>query len=133
MSKQIATFFWAPIALIALLTGSSHAAEAELKVSMYSGSFEYKSDELLKILKAYFAKNSNPAVTLNAVKTEKERMPGLDQLQSCDVAIIFTRRLELPEDQIKQIQNYCDSAKGIVGIRTASHAFQTWLDFDKHG
>src|SRR5439155_10070649 len=102
-----------------LTAGSAKAAEPALKVSMYSGSFEYKSDDSLKILKDFLEKNASAVCTLNAVKTEKERMPGLDQLRSCDVAIIFTRRLELPEDQIAQIKKYCDSGKGIVGLRTA--------------
>jgi type 1 glutamine amidotransferase len=129
LSRTIAFITFTLFAFI--LSISARAADAPIKVSMYSGSFEYKSDDSLKILKDYLEKNHPIVCTLNSVKTEKERMPGLDQLQTCDVAIIFTRRLELPEDQIAQIKKYCDSGKGIVGIRTASHAFQTWLDFDK--
>ena len=116
-----------------IMASASHlrAADPALKVAIYSGSFEYKSHDTLKILKEHLEKNYNVVCTLNLAKDETTPIPGLDQLQSCDVAIIFTRRLQLPEDQIAQIKKYCDSGKGIVGIRTASHAFQTWLDFDK--
>ncbi len=45
--------------------------------------------------------------------------------------LLFTRRLKLSGEQLEKIKNYCLSGKPIVGVRTASHAIQTWLDLDK--
>ena len=37
-----------------------------------------------------------------------------------------------PDDkQLSLIKKYCDSGKPILGIRTASHGFQNWLEMDK--
>ncbi len=32
---------------------------------------------------------------------------------------------------MQRIKDYCHSGKPVVGVRTASHAIQTWLDLDK--
>jgi hypothetical protein len=37
--------------------------------------------------------------------------------------VIFTRFLELPDEQMKRIIDYTDSGKPIVGLRTSTHAF----------
>jgi type 1 glutamine amidotransferase len=39
--------------------------------------------------------------------------------------------LKLSGEQLDRIKSYCLSGKPIVGVRTASHAIQTWLDLDK--
>lgn len=96
---------------------------------MYSGSTEYQSDQTLAGFKTYLEKNYNVRCTLNDV-TDWHTLPGIDQLRACDVVVIFTRRVELPPDQVAQIKKYMESGRGVVGIRTASHAFQTWLEFD---
>ena len=38
---------------------------------------------------------------------------------------------EFARDVAPLIKKYCDSGKPILGIRTASHGFQNWLDMDK--
>lgn len=101
-----------------------------LRVSMYSGAAEYHSDETLAAFKQHLEQRYNVQCTLNKV-TDIHSMPGLDQLETCDVALIFTRRVECPPQQVAHIRKYMESGKGVVGIRTASHAVQTWLDFDK--
>ncbi|MBI2805807.1 MAG: ThuA domain-containing protein [Planctomycetes bacterium] len=58
-------------------------------------------------------------------------LPGLEALDKCDVVVLFTRRLKLKGDQLGRLKKYCTSGKPLVGIRTASHAVQTWLDLDK--
>ena len=37
--------------------------------------------------------------------------------------VIFTRFRELPDAQMKHIVNYVNSGKPIIGLRTATHAF----------
>jgi len=100
-----------------------------LKVSMYSGATEYHSDQSLAAFRAYLDKNYKVRCTLNDV-TDWHALPGVGQLETCDVIVVFTRRVELPPDQVAMVKKYMESGKGVVGIRTASHAFQTWLAFD---
>ena len=119
--------------LICLAAVAGQAQEdnrSRLKVSMFSGAAEYHSDESLPKLKDYLEKNFDARCIVNDVKDIHD-LPGVDQLDTCDVIVIFTRRVELPPDQLAKVKRYMDAGKPVVGIRTASHAFQTWLAFDK--
>ena len=44
---------------------------------------------------------------------------------------MFTRRLNAVGTELDRFKAYCDAGKPIVGIRTASHAYQNWLEFDR--
>ena len=37
--------------------------------------------------------------------------------------VIFTRFLNLPDDQMQHIVDYLASGKPVIGLRTATHAF----------
>jgi type 1 glutamine amidotransferase len=122
------------IGLLALVTpalaaGQNNAHDLPVNVSIYSGATEYHSDQTLATFKSYLEKNYNVRCILNDV-TDWHTLPGIEQLQSCDVMLIFTRRVELSPDQLEKVKRFMESGKGVVGIRTASHAFQTWLAFD---
>jgi type 1 glutamine amidotransferase len=105
-------------------------ADAPLKVCMLSGSEEYKSNESLAAFQEELEKNY-PIRCSRAFWTSRHNLPGLDALASCDLMLLFTKRLELPDDQMKPIKEYCLSGRPIVGIRTASHAFDNWLELDR--
>jgi type 1 glutamine amidotransferase len=52
-----------------------------------------------------------------------DNIPGLEALRKADLMILFTRYLEIPDDQMKEIVDYTNSGRPIVGLRTATHAF----------
>jgi len=52
-----------------------------------------------------------------------DNIPGLEALETADLMVIFTRFRELPDDQMKYIIDYTNSGKPIIGLRTATHAF----------
>ena len=58
-------------------------------------------------------------------------MPGLENIDSSDVIVIFARRLTISGEQLERVKKYCLAGRPIVGIRTASHAFQNWLALDR--
>jgi type 1 glutamine amidotransferase len=118
------------LASVAAPAFADEANHSRLKVSMFSGAAEYQSDESLPKLKDYLEKRFDATCIVNDVKDIHD-LPGVDQLDSCDVIVIFTRRVELPPEQLAKVKRYMDAGKPVVGIRTASHAFQTWLAFDK--
>jgi putative membrane-bound dehydrogenase-like protein len=101
-----------------------------LKVCLVSGSLEYESDASLSALQEYLEKTYNVRCT-RAFRNTDEDLPGLENLESSDVMLLFTRRLKITGDQLARVKKYCDAGKPIVGVRTASHAFQTWLELDK--
>jgi type 1 glutamine amidotransferase len=100
-----------------------------LQVCLISGAAEYKSDASLARLQEHLEK-LHPVKCSRAFAKSETDLPGLDNLDTCDVAVLFTRRLKLEGDQLARIKKYCLSGKPLVGIRTASHAIQTWLDLD---
>src|SRR5207253_2136849 len=121
--------------LAALLVGlgiaPNQAGEAKpLRVCLIAGSKEYEPDKSLAGLQQHLEKNYAVACT-RAFATSETNLPGLENLDACDVAVLFTRRLKLEGEQLERIKKYCRSGKPLVGIRTASHAVQTWLDLDK--
>lgn len=102
-----------------------------LRVLLISGSEEYQSDASLPAFAAYLA--GAAPVEATVLKAEGvERLPGLEALEGCDVAVFFTRRLEIGGEDLERIRTYAlESGKPVVGVRTASHGFQGWLEMDR--
>lgn len=69
------------------------------------------------------------------IKAGSSDIKGLEALKDADLMVIFTRFLNLPDDQMKHIADYVDRGGPVVGLRTASHAFkipmgETYSRFD---
>lgn len=120
-------------AILFLLTAAMPAAAGDktrpLKVCLVSGSLEYKSDDTLPILQKHLEKAGMQCS--RAFRRTDNDLPGLENLDTCDIMVLFTRRLTIDGEQLDRVKKYCLAGKPIVGIRTASHAFQKWLDLDK--
>jgi type 1 glutamine amidotransferase len=117
-------------ASLAVAQGHASAAPAKkLKVVLVSGSLEYKSDDSLAGFQKHLEAN-HPVECVRAFRKTDTDIPGLDALASADAAIFFTRRLKPDADQLAAIRKYVESGKPVVGIRTASHGFQNWLEMD---
>ncbi len=102
-------------------------------IVLISGDEEYRSEEALPQLAKILAKRhgfkctvlfaqdpSKPGIiNANYVKN----IPGLEALETADAMVLFTRFRALPDEQMKYIDDYLKKGKPIVGIRTATHAF----------
>ncbi len=102
-----------------------------LKLCMISGSFEYDSETSLAVFQDYIEKN-HPVQAKQIIYQSEDDDQSLEPLQDTDVLLVFTRRLNTKGNELDRFKAYCAAGRPIVGVRTASHAFQTWLDFDKH-
>ena len=60
----------------------------------------------------------------------KQDLPGLQALDGADLLVMYLRRRELPEEQVRRFKAYMDAGKPVVALRTSSHAFQNWPEFD---
>jgi type 1 glutamine amidotransferase len=119
-------------ACIFFLVARSSAGDEPLKVCLVSGSLEYKSNESLAGFQKYLEENYPTKCSRAFLEgKDEEHLDGLENLSDCDVMLLFTRRLKLSGEQLERIKHYCQSGKPIVGVRTASHAIQSWLDLDK--
>ena len=106
------------------------ATKNPLKLCMLSGSFEYDSEASLTIFRDYLEQNHPVQSTMVVYATEDDD-PSLAPLEDTDVLLVFTRRLNTAGEALERFKSYCAQSKPIVGVRTASHAYQNWLAFDK--
>jgi type 1 glutamine amidotransferase len=102
------------------------------KVVLVSGDEEYRSEEALpQLAKILAVRHGFTSTVLFAVDPKdgtinpevRDNIPGLEALRTADLMVIFTRFRDLPDDQMKHIADYVDSGRPIVGLRTATHAF----------
>jgi type 1 glutamine amidotransferase len=101
-----------------------------LRLCMLSGSKEYISNESLAAFQEVIERDL-PIKCSRAFWTSKTNLPGLEGLEHCDVMLLFTKRLEIPDGQLELVKKYCLAGRPVVGLRTASHAFQNWLELDR--
>ena len=103
------------------------------KIVLVSGDEEYRSEEALpqlaKILSTHhgfdctvlFAQNpSQPGVI---APNYAQNIPGLEHLKEADLMVLFTRFRALPNEQMQYFEDYLMAGKPLIGIRTATHAF----------
>src|SRR5699024_9532044 len=97
-----------------------------------SGDEEYRSEEALPLLAKILARNNGFDTTfLFSINPEtgyvdpqcQANIPGLEKLQTAGLMVIFTRFRELPDQQMIYIDEYIQAGKPVIGMRTATHAF----------
>jgi type 1 glutamine amidotransferase len=100
-------------------------------VVLISGDQEYRSEEtipqLAKILSKHHGFKCTVLFTVDGkdgtVNPNINNIPGLEALQDADLMVIFTRFLNLSDEQMQSIASYVGAGKPVVGLRTATHAF----------
>lgn len=122
----------APLAGFASLPSavSADAPTKPLRVCMLSGCYTYNSDKSLSDFKRWLEKKYHVGSRLLSRKSKSD-LPGLEHLDECDVTLVFIKRMELSGEQLSKFKTHMLSGKPVVAIRTASHAVQSWLDFDR--
>lgn len=121
------------LVVFCLALRATHAAGEDarhLKVCVLSGCDTYHSAKSLPPFIKWLEANYPVRCTL-VEKKGADDLPGLEALDDCDVAFVFIKRMKLKGDQLERFKKYATSGRPIVAVRTASHAVQTWLDFDK--
>lgn len=101
-------------------------------IVLVSGDEEYRSEEALPQLGKILAKHHGFKCTVLFAVDPKDgtinpnvnnNIPGLENLAKADLMIIFTRFRNLPDDQMKHIDEYLASGRPVIGMRTSTHAF----------
>jgi type 1 glutamine amidotransferase len=110
-------------------------------VVLISGDEEYRSEEALPQLAKILAKHHGFTCTVlfaigkdGSIEPDRnDNIPGLVALRKADLMIIATRYRDLPEDQMKEIDDYIQSGHPVIGMRTATHAFNFKDNKRKYG
>ncbi len=109
------------------------------QIVLVSGDEEYRSEEALPMLGQVLAEHHGfRCVVLFAIDPDtgeidpnnQHNIPGLHQLEDADMMVLFTRFRELPDEQMKYIVDYTNAGKPVMGLRTATHAFNYKQNLD---
>jgi type 1 glutamine amidotransferase/HEAT repeat protein len=101
-------------------------------VVLVSGDEEYRSEEaLVQLAKILATHHGFTCTVLFAIdpKTGEispntgTNIPGLEALRKADLMVIATRFRNLSDEQMKEIDAYLRAGKPVIGMRTATHAF----------
>lgn len=115
-----------------ILAGCSLCAAAEpVPVVMLSGSDEYDSQKYLGQWKQHLEQGGGYVCTL--IHTAKvASLPALvEALPKARVFVTYTHRMPFDDATLQPIKDWCAAGKPIIGLRTASHGYQRWLEFDQ--
>lgn len=102
------------------------------QIVLISGDEEYRSEEglpqLAKILSKHHGFTCTVLFSIDPKTGEIDpdntgNIPGLEALEHADLMIIQTRYRDLPDEQMKFIVDYLNAGKPVIGMRTATHAF----------
>ncbi|MDP8246071.1 MAG: ThuA domain-containing protein [Candidatus Hinthialibacter antarcticus] len=101
-------------------------------IVIVTGDDEYRSEESMPQFGKILAKRHGFDVdVLFAINSEDDsiqpdfqtNIPGLEKLADADLMILFTRFRNLPDEQAQPIEDYVNSGKPIIALRTSTHAF----------
>ena len=110
-------------------------------IVLVSGDDEYRSEETLPMLAKILSRHHGFKTTvLFAIDPEsgeitpdhQTNIPGLEHLRDADLMILCIRFRELPNRQMRYFDEYVQSGKPVIGIRTSTHAFRFERNPDNH-
>ena len=101
------------------------------RIVYLAGDHEYRSEETLPALARILAKEYGCTCTVIFTTNPKDGtiqpgssvISGLEALQDADLLVVFLRFQHFPDDQMKYIDDYLKAGKPVIGLRTATHAF----------
>lgn len=102
------------------------------KIVLMGGDEEYRSEEgLPQLAKILSQTHGFDCVVLFAIDPAtgeinpnvNNNVPGVEALKTADLLIIASRFRNLPDEQMQQVVDYVESGRPIIGMRTATHAF----------
>ncbi len=101
-------------------------------IVLISGDEEYRSEEALPQLgKILAVRHGFKCTVLFAINPEtgtidpnnQTNIPGIEAVATADMIVMALRFRELPDEKMKYIDDFVNSGKPIMGLRTSTHAF----------
>ena len=94
---------------------------------------EYRSEESLPALARILARHHGFKCTVlfgidkdsgEIVAGDASNMPGIEALDTADLAVVFLRFQNFPAEQMKHFDAYLNRGGPVIGMRTATHGFK---------
>ena len=101
-------------------------------VVLIAGDDEYRSEEALPMLGKILSQRHGFRCTVLFPVNEdgmiqpdfQKNIPGMQHLKDADLVILGLRFRNLPDQDMKLFDDYLESGKPIIGLRTSTHAFR---------
>jgi hypothetical protein len=101
-------------------------------VVFLAGDHEYRSEETLPALARILARHYGFTCSVffttdpktGFIEPGSSNIAGLDALKTADLLVIFLRFQDFPDAEMQHIVDYLDRGGPVVGLRTATHAFE---------
>ena len=119
------------VAVFSLPLASAPAAKKPLKVVLVSGAESYKSDEAFTELARYLEKEHGMQCEVLTFSEDKTSIVGIEKLLAADTAVFHVRRKTLKPEHLAILKKFFESGKGFVGLRSTSHGWENWKEFDQ--
>ncbi len=138
-----------PTIVSTVLTGAPpfrFAEDARPLVVFLSAESEYRAAETLPEFARELELRYGLSCDLVQGSTEasgsaRHEISGLEVLDDADLVVVFARRRAFPAEQMEHLRDYLDRGGPLIGLRTASHAFDArgagpadhveWAAFDR--
>ena len=122
---------WAQNPHLVVYEGSSGPGRGKHLVFL-AGDHEYRSEETLPALARIMARHygfrcslfftTNPQTGF--IEPGSSHVAGLEALNTADLMVVFLRFQDFPDAEMQHIADYLERGGPVVGLRTATHAFQ---------
>lgn len=120
------------LAPLAVIAGEPTAKRTRVcLVSGANDSKPYSTDTSLAALGRYLEGEHGMSCTLLTLNAAGTGFNDIDRLLDCDVAIFFVRRKKPDARNLGVLRKFFSSGKGFVALRSTSHAWENWPDFDR--
>lgn len=101
-------------------------------IVLIAGDEEYRSEEALPMLGKLLSVHhgfrctvlfSTDRETGEIEPNEQTNIPGMEHLKTADLAFVFLRFRELPDEDMRHFVEFVEAGKPLIGLRTSTHAF----------
>ncbi len=102
-------------------------------IVLVCGDEEYRSEEMIPQFGKILARHHGFKCTVlfpidkqngTINPNQNDNIPGLEKLKTADLAVLFLRWRNLPDEQMEHLAEYIESGRPIIGLRTSTHAFR---------
>jgi len=136
--------YWCPTITSTAFTDKpafTFAEATQPHVVFMIGEREYETNVTLpEFAKKHLEPRGIRSTIIHADQADNNRFAGLEALKTADLLFVSVRRRCLPKEQLDLVREFVAAGKPVIGIRTASHAFDTkgehpdghdeWQEFD---
>lgn len=125
--------YWAPTVLSSDITGKPafrFAEDDRTHIAMLIAEKEYDAKKTLPAFAdEYLTEGGHYAFNI-IEQSVGDTLDAIRQIRDADLLWIYVRRKHIPDYQLKYVREHIAAGKPILAMRTSSHAFETWKEFD---